>query len=1098
MKSLLSRLFVTLLIAVLSIFSLAGCAKRRVTLVSIAVTPSNPSIFAGAPQQFTATGTYSDNTMKDITATVAWVSSDATKATISAAGLATGVAAGNTNITASLNGVTSPPDALTVKAVTLVSIAVTPVNPTLAVPLTLQFTAMGTYNDTSVKDITATVTWASSDTTKATISATGLAKAVAGGNAKITASLNGVTSPAQTLTVAAVTLSSIQVTPANPTVSVGNTQQFKATGTYSDGSNNDITNQVTWASSDITKATIAVGPGAGAGLATAVAVGTSNITAALGGVTSPPDLLTITMATLTSIAVTPASPTIAVGGLIKFTATGTYSDSSMKDLTGQVIWSSSASSTASIDSASGIAQGLAAGMSNIKATDGAIASSADVLTVSAAAARFAYTGNLNIGSGTISIYAVDPASGTFLNRGYVDDKDGPAQVIPDLSGQYAYALEGVGTVKIFSVDPVSGNLTLSANLPVPNTGITGNSEGVLDPTGRFLYVANNVSNNVTAYVIDFVNSPGNIKPLTGSPYALASSTSAPLGIVTDRNGKFVYVADSLDNKISGFTINATGTLTALSPTATFATGVFPAYPAVSPSNVLYVPNNSDNTISAFTINADGSLTAIGAAFADASLSGPATIAVDPSGKYLYVTNNASATPAASGLSGFKINADGSIGAAVPGSPYGTGNSPYGLTFGTNVSPAGVFVVVTNNGLSAAGNNGSDTVTLYSLNTATGALTSAGSLQTGQTPQFTNLSSGVAAPVIAPAAVYATNATSGNISAYTATAGTGALTAAAAPTVTGVAGNGLAATDLAGAAFYTAGPTAPGKLAAFSVTQSTAALTPLTTSPYTFSPAAVSTSVLADPSGRFVYVAGKGAVGSILGYDNTTTPGDLTKLVGSPYSGVSLANLNALAMDPEGQFVFALRTGFVEPVPISGIDGHLTVPPLAPATVAAGTWIAGVVDSSGQYLLALDSATKSIQTFSITPSSGTTPATDGLLTAVGAPVAVIGTTPSNIAIDPLNRFVFVTDSGANTSITVFSFNVTTGAVALVGASAVIASGSAQAAVDASGTYLYVALPGTPGSVATYTIGAGGTLTAVGSPVAATGNGTLGVAISNSIK
>ena len=70
-------------------------------------------------------------------------------------------------------------------------------------------------------------------------------------------------------------------------------------------------------------ATIAAGS-----LATAVAVGTSNITASLNGVTSSADLLTVTAATLQSIAVTPASPSVAKGGTQQFTATGTYSDAS--------------------------------------------------------------------------------------------------------------------------------------------------------------------------------------------------------------------------------------------------------------------------------------------------------------------------------------------------------------------------------------------------------------------------------------------------------------------------------------------------------------------------------------------------------------------------------------------------------------------------------------------------------------------------------------------------------------------------------------------------------------------------------------------------
>ncbi len=62
-------------------------------------------------------------------------------------------------------------------------------------------------------------------------------------------------------------------------------------------------------------------------------MGTSNIRASLSGVTSPVDVLTVTAATLQSIAVTPANPSIAKGVTQQFTATGTYSDSSTANVT---------------------------------------------------------------------------------------------------------------------------------------------------------------------------------------------------------------------------------------------------------------------------------------------------------------------------------------------------------------------------------------------------------------------------------------------------------------------------------------------------------------------------------------------------------------------------------------------------------------------------------------------------------------------------------------------------------------------------------------------------------------------------------------------
>ena len=78
------------------------------TLSSIAVTPTSGNLVISSTRQFTATGTYSDGSNANISSLVTWASSNTTVATISSAGLATGVAVGNTNITAAMSGVTSP------------------------------------------------------------------------------------------------------------------------------------------------------------------------------------------------------------------------------------------------------------------------------------------------------------------------------------------------------------------------------------------------------------------------------------------------------------------------------------------------------------------------------------------------------------------------------------------------------------------------------------------------------------------------------------------------------------------------------------------------------------------------------------------------------------------------------------------------------------------------------------------------------------------------------------------------------------------------------------------------------------------------------
>jgi 6-phosphogluconolactonase (cycloisomerase 2 family) len=68
-------------------------------LVSIVVTPANPSIPRKTTQQFTATGTYTDSSTQNLTSSVDWTSSNTSIATISSTGLATGVGAGTSVIT---------------------------------------------------------------------------------------------------------------------------------------------------------------------------------------------------------------------------------------------------------------------------------------------------------------------------------------------------------------------------------------------------------------------------------------------------------------------------------------------------------------------------------------------------------------------------------------------------------------------------------------------------------------------------------------------------------------------------------------------------------------------------------------------------------------------------------------------------------------------------------------------------------------------------------------------------------------------------------------------------------------------------------------
>ena len=367
-------------------------------LSAIDIEPTYPQNLAvGDTQQFTATGTYLDGATADITSQVTWANDNVKTAIIDSTGKATGIAAGTVNIKAVLLGVISPAVSLTMVAAasapTLSAIDVEPASPaSLAAGDTQQFTATGTYSDGATADITAQVTWASATTGIATIDAAGKATGVAAGTANITATKSGITSPTISLTVLAAAtgpkLSSIDVEPASPpSLAVGATAQFTATGTYSDGSTGDITARVAWVID--TTGTVTIDS---TGKATGIATGTAKIKAVLLGVTSP--VVSLPVQGATSITPTTTSAPIVssinilrfswdnlpVGSTQQFIAVGTYSDGSTANMTSQVTWTSSNINVATISSA-GFATALTPGNTFITASLSGVSSPNLILTV---------------------------------------------------------------------------------------------------------------------------------------------------------------------------------------------------------------------------------------------------------------------------------------------------------------------------------------------------------------------------------------------------------------------------------------------------------------------------------------------------------------------------------------------------------------------------------------------------------------------------------------------------------------------------------------------------------------------------------------------
>jgi uncharacterized protein YjdB len=473
--------------------TISGSATLTVTppaLISISITPASTSIAKGTAQQFAATGNYSDGSTQVLTNTVTWSSSLTSVATVTAGGLATGTGVGASTISATSGTITGTA-VINVAAAVLVSIAVTPANPSFALGTTSPLTATGTYSDGSTLNITNSATWGSANTNVAIVSAQGITTSIALGSASITAT-SGTTTGSTTVTVTAATLISIAVTPAIPTIPLGASQQFTATGTFTDGSTQNITGTVEWSSGTQTVATITT-----EGLATGLGQGAATITAESGSVTGS-TTLTVTSVTLVSIAITPAVTSIAMGTIQQFTATGNYSDGSTQNLTGTVQWSSSTPTVATINSAgtgAGLATSLGQGLTTITASSGSIPGSTTLTVTSATLVAIAINpSSVAVAPGTTQQFT---ATGTFTDGTTQDltqsgDWSSTVATVATISDTTVTAglasTLGAGTTTInITAGSVSGSATMAVN-PVTLVSIAINPQNptiILGMTEQF-------------------------------------------------------------------------------------------------------------------------------------------------------------------------------------------------------------------------------------------------------------------------------------------------------------------------------------------------------------------------------------------------------------------------------------------------------------------------------------------------------------------------------------------------------------------------------------------------------------------------------------
>ena len=603
-----------------------------------------------------------------------------------------------------------------------VTVTVAPGTASVQIGATQQFTA------TVANTTNTAVTWqvngvAGGNATTGTISSGGLYTAPASVPSPATVTVTAVSqadsSKSGTASVTVTTPPPITVTvaPTTANVAVGATQQF--TATVANTSNTAVNWQVNGvAGGNSTVGTITAGglytgpvsvPNPAAVTVTAVSQADNTKTGAA--------TVTVTAAPVITVTVSPSAPSVQVNGTQQFTATVTGTANTA--VTWQVNNVAGGNATVGTINASGlytapsaVPNPAAVTVKAISSADNTKTGTATVTVTAAAVARFVYVSS--IPDNKIGIFSVNDTTGLLTAAGNANSGAGttPMFVTMHPSGKFLYSINtGTGDLTLFRLNTSTGAVTATV------TGIAACANlKFLQFTsdGKFGYVTCGTTGKIVGYSVNTAD--GTLTQVTGSPYTLAGDIR---GLAITPDNKFLYVSDSqaTPNGITGYTINSTtGALTVIAGSP-FAGEFLDTLIADKTSKFLFAASTGDTVVSGYSINATtGALTFL--ADTTAGTSGVAVWTFDPTGTYLYGGADGSK------IFGFKLNTTTGALTAISGMPVTTALLPNG----GGVHPNGNFAYVVSANSDTSITPG--TITIYSVNAATGAFTSINSTPAG--------------------------------------------------------------------------------------------------------------------------------------------------------------------------------------------------------------------------------------------------------------------------------------------------------------------------------------------------------------------------------
>ncbi|HEX7287468.1 MAG TPA: beta-propeller fold lactonase family protein [Candidatus Angelobacter sp.] len=328
--------------------------------------------------------------------------------------------------------------------------------------------------------------------------------------------------------------------------------------------------------------------------------------------------------------------------------------------------------------------------------------------------EFAYA--LNTSNADVSMFTLDSCAGTFTPTtpasaatGILPGQLGAEDMVVDPLGRFAYVANLVSnassqsTIAMYTINPSSGVLSPTTPPTVPTgwfpQGIT------IDPLGKFVYTANSDDDTISMFTINATT--GVLTPTT--PAAVAAGKS-PVSVTVHPSGKFAYAANRVDGTISMYTIDSsTGVLSPVTPAAVSG-GADPFGITFDASGKFaYVPDNFSHVIQ-YAVDQNTGVLVQSTPGAVATGQGPTAVAVDPSGKFAYVVNRLDNT-----VSMFTINpANGTLNPNGAATTIATGTQPFRILFDpgkrflyvvNEESAASVFTIKTDGTLASAGKTG---------------------------------------------------------------------------------------------------------------------------------------------------------------------------------------------------------------------------------------------------------------------------------------------------------------------------------------------------------------------------------------------------------